>query len=138
MRREMPISEIMTTNVITLNVSDTLEKAEKLFKKHTIRHIPVVEGKNILGMLSYSDLLRISFADVSDDESHVDNFVYDVFSIKQVMAKNMYMVPPYATIKEVAKMLAKKEFHALPIVEDNELVGIVTTTDLINFLVEEL
>lgn len=134
----MPISEIMTTNVITLNVSDTLEKAEKLFKKHTIRHIPVVEGKNILGMLSYSDLLRISFADVSDDESHVDNFVYDVFSIKQVMAKNMYMVPPYATIKEVAKMLAKKEFHALPIVEDNELVGIVTTTDLINFLVEEL
>lgn len=138
MRSEMPISEIMTTNVITLNVSDTLEKAEKLFKKHTIRHIPVVEGKNILGMLSYSDLLRISFADVSDDESHVDNFVYDVFSIKQVMAKNMYMVPPYATIKEVAKMLAKKEFHALPIVEDNELVGIVTTTDLINFLVEEL
>lgn len=138
MRNEMPISEIMTTNVITLNVSDTLEKAEKLFKKHTIRHIPVVEGKNILGMLSYSDLLRISFADVSDDESHVDNFVYDVFSIKQVMAKNMYTVPPYATIKEVAKMLAKKEFHALPIVEDNELVGIVTTTDLINFLVEEL
>lgn len=138
MRSEMPISEIMTTNVITLNVSDTLEKAEKLFKKHTIRHIPVVEGKNILGMLSYSDLLRISFADVSDDESHVDNFVYDVFSIKQVMAKNMYTVPPYATIKEVAKMLAKKEFHALPIVEDNELVGIVTTTDLINFLVEEL
>ncbi len=138
MRKSIPISEIMTTDVVTLNIKDDLVTAEKLFKKNNIRHIPVVEGKKILGMLSYSDILRISFADVADDEENVDTFVYDMFTIKQVMAKNLFMVPPYATIKEVAQLLSKKEFHALPIVEDNELVGIVTTTDLIKYLVAQL
>ena len=138
MKRTTPISEIMTTEVVTLNVADRLETAEKLFKKYKIRHIPVVKDKAVLGMLSYTDLLRISFADVSDDETSIDAFVYDMFSIQQVMAKNLFMVAPKSTIKEVAELLSKKEFHALPVVEDNELVGIVTTTDLINYLIAQL
>lgn len=138
MKRTTPISEIMTTEVVTLNVADRLEAAEKLFKKYKIRHIPVVKDKAVLGMLSYTDLLRISFADVSDDETSIDAFVYDMFSIQQVMAKNLFMVAPNSTIKEVAELLSKKEFHALPVVEDNELVGIVTTTDLINYLIAQL
>ena len=138
MKRTTPISEIMTTEVVTLNVADRLETAEKLFKKYKIRHIPVVKDKAVLGMLSYTDLLRISFADVSDDETSIDTFVYDMFSIQQVMAKNLFMVAPNSTIKEVAELLSKKEFHALPVVEDNELVGIVTTTDLINYLIAQL
>ena len=128
----------MTTEVVTLNVADRLETAEKLFKKYKIRHIPVVKDKAVLGMLSYTDLLRISFADVSDDETSIDAFVYDMFSIQQVMARNLFMVAPNSTIKEVAELLSKKEFHALPVVEDNELVGIVTTTDLINYLIAQL
>lgn len=132
------VSKIMATKVVTLNIDDSLEKAGKLFEKHKIRHIPVVKGKEILGMLSFTDLLRISYADVTDDEENVETFVYDMFTLKQVMAKNLYMVPPNSTIKDVAELLSKKEFHALPVVEDNELVGIVTTTDLINYLIEHL
>jgi|TARA_R110001592_G_scaffold72291_1_gene220760 CBS domain-containing membrane protein len=138
MKKRTPISKIMTTNVVTLNIADSLETAEKLFKEYKIRHIPVVKNKEVIGMLSYSDLLRISYSDVSEDEQNVETFMYDMFTIKQVMAKNLYMVPPYASVKDVAELLSKKEFHALPVVEDNELVGIVTTTDLINFLVEQL
>jgi CBS domain-containing membrane protein len=138
MKKRTPISKIMTTNVVTLNIADSLETAEKIFKEHKIRHIPVVKNKEVIGMLSYSDLLRISYADVSEDEQRVETFMYDMFTMKQVMAKNLYLVPPYVSVKEVAELLSKKEFHALPVVEDNELVGIVTTTDLINFLVEQL
>ena len=138
MKKRTPISSIMTTKVITLHISDTLEKAEKLFKKNKIRHIPVVRNKEILGMLSYTDILRISFADISDDENNVDTFVYDMFTIKQVMAKNVTVVDPDATIKEVSKLLAAKEFHALPVAKNGKLVGIITTTDLINFLVQQL
>jgi CBS domain-containing protein len=53
------------------------------------------------------------------------------------MAKNLTSIQSSATIKEVAEILAKKEFHALPVVDDGALVGIVTTTDLINFLIEQ-
>lgn len=139
MRYIPPISEIMSTNIIALNRDDDLETAELLFKRHKIRHIPVVNGEIIIGMLSYSDLLRISFADaVYDNEEEVDTLVYNMFTIEQVMAKNVVTVPPTATIKDVAKILAKKEFHALPVVDEGNLVGIVTTTDLINYLLKQL
>jgi len=138
MRNGTPISAIMTKNVITLNTNDSLEHAEQLFKSNNIRHIPVVNNKNIIGMLSYTDLLRISFADaVDDNEAYVDTIVYNMFTIEQVMAKNIVSVAPTATIKEVAELLAQKEFHAIPIVENEKLVGIVTTTDLINYLLDQ-
>ncbi|WCC42658.1 CBS domain-containing protein [Tenacibaculum finnmarkense] len=138
MNKNTKVSEIMTKNVLTLSTSDDLMTAEKLFKKEKIRHIPVVADSKIKGMLSYTDLLRISFADaVYDDQEQVDTVVYNMFTIEQVMAKNLVTVTACCTIKEVAEILAKKEFHALPVVENNELVGIVTSTDLINYLLAQ-
>jgi CBS domain-containing protein len=138
MIRKAPVTTIMTENVITLKRSDSLETAEKLFKKHHIRHIPVVSGNVIIGMLSYTDLLRISFADsVYDDDDHVDSIVYNMFTIEQVMVKKVVSVSPSNSIKEVAEILSKSEFHALPVVDKNKLVGIVTTTDLINYLLKQ-
>ncbi len=138
MKKRAPISTIMTQNVITLNNTDDLLTAEKLFKKHHIRHIPVIKGSTAIGMLSYTDLLRISFADaIEDEDTNVDTIVYNMFTIEQVMAKNLVTVTSTATIKEVAEILSKNEFHALPVVNDGKLIGIVTTTDLINYLLEQ-
>ncbi|RNC88455.1 MAG: CBS domain-containing protein [Winogradskyella sp.] len=138
MKKRTPISAIMTKDVITLNRTDSLETAEALFKKHNIRHIPVVSGNKIIGMLSHTDLLRISFADaIYDDEEYVDAVVYNMFTIDQVMAKNLVSVNTSTTIKEVAELLAEKEFHALPVVDKNTLMGIVTTTDLIQYLLKQ-
>ncbi|MBR9756730.1 MAG: CBS domain-containing protein [Algicola sp.] len=138
MKMYTPISEIMTKKVITLNHTDELETAERLFKTHKIRHIPVVDGKAIVGMLSYTDLLRISFADaVNDDDDTVEALVYNMFTIEQVMAKKLISVPPTATVREVAQILAIREFHALPVLEGRTIVGIVTTTDLIRYMLKE-
>jgi CBS domain-containing membrane protein len=138
MKHKVPISTIMTKNVVKLSVSDTLTKAETLFKKHHIRHIPVVRDKLVIGMLSYTDLLRISFADeVDDDENTIDITVYNMFSVEQVMTKNLTTIFPETTIKEAAEILSKNEFHALPVIENGSLVGIVTTTDLIKYLIDQ-
>ena len=138
MKTSVPISEIMTKKVITLKKGDSLETAERLFKTKKIRHIPVVKNDHILGMLSYTDLLRISFADaVYDTDMDVDTVVYNMFTIEQVMAKNLVSVTSTTTIKEVAEILSKREFHAIPVVDDTILVGIVTTTDLINYLLKQ-
>lgn len=138
MKKQVPVSTIMTKNVIKLNLTDDLTKAEMLFKKHHIRHIPVVNSNKIIGMLSYTDLLRISFVDaVDDDDEVVDVTVYNMFTVEQVMAKKLVTVSPETTIKEVAEILSKREFHALPVVEGDLLVGIVTTTDIIKYLLEQ-
>ncbi|MBA4154258.1 CBS domain-containing protein [Flavobacterium sp.] len=138
MKKQVPVSTIMSKNVIKLNLSDDLTKAEMLFKKHHIRHIPVVDSNKIIGMLSYTDLLRISFVDAVDDEDEVvDVTVYNMFTVEQVMAKKLVTVSPDTTIKQVAEILATNEFHALPVVEGKLLVGIVTTTDIIKYLIDQ-
>ncbi|GAA3578660.1 hypothetical protein GCM10022395_29200 [Snuella lapsa] len=134
----MPVSEIMSKNVIALRRSEDLTRAEMLFKRHKIRHIPVVVGECVIGMLSYTDLLRISFADATEDEHNVDTVVYNMFTIEQVMTKNVTSISSDTTIKQAAEILAENEFHALPVVDDAVLVGIVTTTDLIKYLLDQL
>ena len=138
MKKRVPVSHIMTSNLVLLNLNDTLEKAEGLFKKNNIRHIPVVNNHKIEGILSYTDLLRISFADaVDEEEDHVDTIVYNMFTLKQVMVKNVRTVQATDTIYEVAEILSKESFHALPVEENGKLVGIVTTTDLIDYLLKQ-
>ncbi|MGA1227698.1 MAG: CBS domain-containing protein [Tamlana sp.] len=137
MRELTHVSAIMTKDIIAITRSDDLQRAEMLFKRHHIKHIPVVSGETVIGMLSYSDLLKISYAYVSDDEHHVDTVVYNMFTIEQVMTKDIVTITSETTIKEAAEILAKGEFHALPVVEDGDLVGIVTTTDLLNYFIKQ-
>lgn len=138
MKRRELVSKIMSTNLITVNTTNNLVEAEKLFNQNSIRHIPVVSGDDIIGMLSLTDLLRVSFVDTyGSDESDVDTAVYNMLTIEQVMIKNIVSVSSTQTIKEVAEILAKNEFHALPVVDNDKLVGIVTTTDLLNYLLEQ-
>jgi CBS domain-containing membrane protein len=138
MKQNVSVSTIMTQNVVKLNLQDDLTKAESLFKKNKIRHIPVVNGNKIIGMLSYTDLLRISFVDaIDDDEEVIDATVYNMFTVEQVMAKNLVTISPETTIKEAAEILSNKEFHALPVCEGDLMVGIVTTTDLIKYLIDQ-
>lgn len=138
MKNNVSVETIMSKNLITLKVYDELSHAEKLFKENKIRHIPVVSDNNIVGMLSYSDLLRITFVDAIDDDADiVDGTVYNLFTMPQVMTKNVITISPETTVKEAAEIFLKGEFNALPVVENNNLVGIITTTDLLKFFVSE-
>ncbi|MFY7670219.1 CBS domain-containing protein [Tenacibaculum sp. MEBiC06402] len=128
----------MTDNPITLNSDDDLTTAEELFKIHNIRHIPIVQGRKVIGMLSHTDLMRVSYKDsIEEYEAEFDTVLNSEFTIEQVMTKNVVAVTTRTTIKEVAEILSKREFHALPVLENQDLIGIVTTTDLIKSLLNQ-
>ena len=138
MKRLEPVSKIMSKDLITLSLKDDLYKAEKLFKEHHIRHIPIVEEEHIIGILSYSDLKRISFLDSFDShEVKIDNAIYNMLSIRQIMVKNPVVINSTISVKSVAEILSENEFHALPVIENDILVGIVTTTDLLKYLLDQ-
>ena len=137
MNRRAPVSEIMSKSVVALKRGDNLERAEMLFNLHRIKHIPVVSSDVIIGMLSYSDLLKISLAETTKDEHDVNTVVYNSFTIEQVMSKHIVTINSDTPIKEAATILAEREFHALPVVDNGILVGIVTTTDLLHYYIKQ-
>lgn len=137
MKKRAPVSSIMTKKLITITPKDSLYDAERLFNKHHIRHIPVVENGQLVGMLSHSDLLRISFSDLDENDDSVVPIIYDMYTIPQVMTKVPVFVEENDTIKEAAEILSKHSFHSLPVLDKGKLVGIITTTDLINYLLDQ-
>lgn len=138
MKKREPIRNIMTPHPIVLFLNDGLEQAEILFKQHKMRHLPVVKGEQIVGIISMTDLARISFVDSYDpNDFSLDTSVYELFSLEQIMVRNPHCIHPDDTVKDAAEHFLAAEYHALPVVENEKLVGIVTTTDLIKYLLEQ-
>lgn len=136
MKQRVPVSQIMSKELITLTPKDSLYDAEKLFKQYNIRHLPIVEDKKLVGVVSYSDLLKISYADVNEEDD-IETVVYDMYSIPQLIAKSPVTVSSDTNIKDVTETLANHTFHSIPVVDDGELVGIVTTTDLLKYFIDQ-
>jgi CBS domain-containing protein len=95
MKKREPISHIMTKDPYVLNLTDGLSHAEILFKRHKVRHLPVVSGEEIIGILSMTDLARISFVDSYDPNNfNVDTSIYSLFSLEQIMVRNPKCITP--------------------------------------------
>lgn len=136
MKKRTPVSHIMTNNIKTVNHTNTLHDVKNLIDNENIHHVPVVSGNDIVGMLSKTDLQKISFINTVDGDS-MTTAMYDALTIEQVMTKNIVTVQKSDTIHDVAVILSKNEFHALPVMDNDKFAGIVTTTDLINYLIDQ-
>lgn len=131
------VSTIMTKEVKVLNTSDSLEKAERMFTNSHIRHLPVLEDHKLVGMLSWTDLKRLEFGDTyASNDVEVDDAVLNMLTIEMVMKTKPHVLDANQSIAEAANKLIEEEFHALPVTENEKLVGIVTTTDVIKYLLE--
>jgi len=131
----MPVSKIMTTEILSVNITQSLREVDAIIKDQHIRHVPVVSGDKVIGMLSKTDLQKISFVNTIDGDG-LTTAMYENLSIDQVMTKDITTVNQDDTILDVATILSKNEFHALPVTDGENLVGIVTTTDLVKFLID--
>ena len=139
MKRREPVSHIMTKEVKTINLHQgSLLEAKDMMEKHHIRHLPVTSGDKLEGIISLTDIHRISFGGNFGQQAAVDASIFEMLTVGQVMKNNPKTITPDTQIREVAEMLAEEEFHALPVVDNNgNLEGIVTTTDLMKFLLEQ-
>jgi CBS domain-containing protein len=129
----------MTSQVITVEQDASLLDVEALMKQKHIRHLPVVHGKKVVGIVSLTDLQRLTFtASFADSEAETDEEVpiLNMLTLMQVMVHHPFTIQKTATVGDAAKILIQMDFHALPVVDGEELIGIVTTTDLLRFFIE--
>jgi len=136
MKKNTPITEIMTTDFKVIGVNEPLNKAEDILFSNKFKHLPVLQKGKLVGIISKTDIKRMSFADeFGTSEFEADQEIFKMLTVGQVMISRPFTLKNTATIKDAAKVLAEKEFRSIPILdENNELIGIVTTKDLIKFL----
>ena len=128
------VSEIMTKNVDCVSPQQKIIDVKHIYeKKNFHHHIPVVENEKLIGMVSLIDFMRNINKAGLDDETPV----YNELLVKDIMSSDPFSLGSDASIKEIAKVLAKGEYHAVPIVDGGMVVGIVSTADVINYYLSE-
>ena len=138
MKKKESVSQIASTALITIQMGQKLSDARKLMQVNQIHHVPVVNGTKLVGLLSAVDLASLSLTSFGSDERSNDTILDNQFSVEDVMSKNVVTIKPTTSIREVAEMLAEGHFHSLPIVDkEGNLKGLVTSTDLIRYLLSQ-
>lgn len=133
MQYTTPISRIMTKKPATLNPKSNLDEVRVLFESQGFHHVPVVEGHKLVGLVSYTDYLRIIRELYSEPSSKVVSI--KTVPVTRFMTTNLICLAPSDTIEDAMRVFNANKFHAVPVVEgDNRLVGIVSTFDLIKML----
>lgn len=127
-----PVSDIMTANPITLPPSATIGDAAKIFDKYKVHHIPIALGKTLLGLISMSDYLffRRGFLDNRDDQK-IEDIRMNNYEVSYIMTKGIATMNSTERINIALEIFKENLFHAIPIVNDDVLVGILTTHDII-------
>lgn len=134
MRNETPITNIMVPDPITVDIGQGLADVRRALSSERFHHLPVLDGKKLVGVISITDLAKLNLDEPEPDKNE---FLDRHFSISDVMQSDVITISHRATIEEAAQMLSAGGFHALPITDhDDNLRGLVTSTDLINFLLE--
>lgn len=138
MRKNDPVSHVMSSKLVTLDVSDPVSKARRLFESSSIHHLPVVSGEELVGIMTWSDFLRISFGEFGNQDARSLDAVLDhTYKLADVMIKDPTTISVTGTVRDAAQILATADFHSLPVVDGRKLVGLVTSTDLIRYLVDQ-
>ena len=134
MKQNESISHIMSTELVTVHHGDPISKVRQLMQKTGVHHIPVVSGDELVGIISWSDILNLSFGQAfGADDRAVDAVLDHSITLEQAMKKDPVTLPHDGYVRQAAQILSDGGFQSLPVVSGKKLVGIVTSTDLIKF-----
>lgn len=134
----MFVKNRMTTEVITLSPDQTLLKAMNIIQRKGIRHLPVVQGGKVVGMVTELDVRRAGASDSTSLSVFELNYLLDQVKVSSFMTKKVITVSPDEPIEAAAKMIYDHKIGALPVVDQNQLVGIITNSDILETFVEVL
>lgn len=124
--------DIMSTQIRSLDESQTIASASEALERMPFRHMPVTDGDRLLGLISDRDLLRVDASTAVPNSSTQAAFIARTLRVKDVMAKELTTVGPGEPLVNVAMLMRTHKLGCLPVVEDgNRLVGLITEADFV-------
>lgn len=130
------VSEVMASEVTTLGRNDTLQLARDIMNLGRVRHFPVVEEDQVVGVVSQRDLYKASLGSVMKYGEKAQREFLNTIAVKEVMKYPPITIAPHASVKEAARLMMKEKIGCLPVLDGAKLVGIVTETDMLKLVAE--
>jgi acetoin utilization protein AcuB len=130
----MKVSEWMTKPVFTIEVQDTIRTAREFMAKHRVNQMPVVANEKLVGIVTDRDLRDAypSSTTIQRDKD-IDRFG-EAHTVEEVMTFNVISVRPDTSLRKAVSLLRRHRIGALPVVKESEVVGIITRSDILEFL----
>ncbi len=132
--KSIPISSVMTKNVVCVTPDQNIIDVKHIYEKKKFHHhIPVTENDKLIGIVSLIDFMyKIKGAGLDDN-----NAIYNELTVKDIMTPNPFTLSPETSINTAAEEFAKGRYRAIPIVENESVVGIISTADLIRYYMKK-
>ncbi len=131
------VRDWMTPRPITIDPKTTLPEAHKLMTQSHIRRLPVVDHGKIVGILTLGDIREASPSDATSLSIFELNFLLARLTVDRIMTRDPIVIAPTTTIRQAAEMMLEYKIGGLPVVQDEDLVGIITESDIFRVLVQE-
>jgi CBS domain-containing protein len=128
------VRDIMPRKMVTISESDRLSTVEDIMTLGRVRHMPVVHGGKLVGVVSERDLLRSSLSNLSEFGNEERRAFLHVVEIGRVMSAPAITIGPLCTVEQAARSMAENKIGCLPVVEeDDTLLGLITETDVLRY-----
>ncbi len=139
MIKDILISEVMKKKVISLHPKDDITMANDIFSEYKIHHIPVLVNTKVVGIISLGDLLFMERKELLNQDKFPSFMQMGSRKIEDIMTGEPYTIEASESLGDALDLMIESRVNCLPVVDnENELVGIITTFDLINFLNKQL
>jgi acetoin utilization protein AcuB len=125
------VKDIMIKEVATLDVNDELSLANDIMRLGRIRHLPVVDGPRLVGIISERDLFRSSLAQALGYGTQASRELMKSLRIKDVMVPQVVTISPETDLCQAVRLMVDRKIGCLPVVDTDRLVGLITETDIL-------
>lgn len=126
----MQVQDLMTPDPVTIHVDNSFDLAEKFMQYAHVRHLPVVEGRTLVGIVSHRDLLRALAERATEG---VPGNGQALIAVKEIMRTDLVVIQAGDDVREAAKIMIDGKHGGLPVLDDDHLVGILTEADFLKF-----
>jgi CBS domain-containing protein len=134
------IEEIMTKNVFSVNLDDTVHKADEIMRNEKVRNLPVLQEKKFIGLITERTLMEYTLRNLYDfDDEYGEDGYNKISDFRNIMKKNVQIIYPEDSVRKAIEKMSKKKVDCLPVVDwKHNLVGIVTSTDIFLYLLNKV
>ena len=132
----MLVRKKMHKDLVTVTKDEKMTVAKKVMKEKNIRHLPVVDGKKLIGLVTNMDIRKAEASPATSLEIRELHYLLDKLSVGEIMTRNVITISPDISIEEATTLLHDNKIGCLPVVEDGNLVGIITENDVMEILIE--